>query len=94
MTRIRNRHISTRTIVRAAMVIKDVPPRLTQTRVPFEQHEAAKYSRGTKEAGICKGQLIIFVQFHRWNAYRLAANTEGGTARKGAHVREKEGFYT
>lgn len=31
------------------MVIKDVPPRLTQTRVPFEQHEAAKYSRGTKQ---------------------------------------------
>lgn len=37
------------------MVIKDVPPRLTQTRVPFEQHEAAKYSRGTKEAGRARG---------------------------------------
>lgn len=55
MTRIRDQRVQVQreTTVRAAMVIKDVPPRLTQTRAPFEQH--AKYSRGTKETGRPRG---------------------------------------
>lgn len=55
MTQIRERRASTRTIVRAAMIIKDVPPRLT--RAPFEQHEAAKYSRGTPRKQVDQGAI-------------------------------------